>query len=43
MKKTFDDVEIHIYEDCGHAPFYDCPVETNKAILEFVQRVLSKA
>jgi len=43
MKKTFEDVEIHVLEECGHAPFYDRPTETNKAILGFVQRVTSKA
>jgi len=43
MKKTFEDVEILLLEECGHAPFYDRPMETNKAILDFVQKVTPKA
>jgi pimeloyl-ACP methyl ester carboxylesterase len=42
MKENFRNVEIHLLEQGGHAAFYDCSVETNKAILGFVRRVRSQ-
>lgn len=39
MEETFEDVEIRLFEECGHAPFYDRPADVDIAILEFVKRV----
>jgi pimeloyl-ACP methyl ester carboxylesterase len=39
VRKTFQGSEVHVFEDCGHSPFYEKPEDVNKAILRFVSRV----
>ena len=38
MHSNFKNVEFHILDDCGHAPFYEKPEELNKTTLDWVNR-----
>ena len=38
MHSNFKNVEFHIWDHCGHAPFYDKPEEFNKATLDWVNK-----
>jgi pimeloyl-ACP methyl ester carboxylesterase len=37
-KERIPDVEIHVFDPCGHMPPIECPEEFNKLVLEFLSR-----
>jgi pimeloyl-ACP methyl ester carboxylesterase len=39
FKETFTDVEVQIWPEVGHIPFFEEPEKTRNAILAFVNRV----
>jgi len=39
FKETFADVEVHVWPEVGHIPFFEEPEKTRDAILTFVKRV----
>jgi len=43
IRKEFEQSEVHVFDDCGHSPFYEKPEETREAIFAFVSRVARKA
>lgn len=42
IRKEFEQSEVHVFDDCGHSPFYEKPEETREAIFAFVSRVARK-
>ena len=38
MHSNFKNVEFHMWDHCGHAPFFDRPEEFNKTTLEWVKK-----
>jgi pimeloyl-ACP methyl ester carboxylesterase len=38
MHSNFKNVEFHMWDHCGHAPFFDRPEEFNKTTLEWVNK-----
>jgi len=39
MHDHFKNVEFHMWDHCGHAPFFDRPEEFNKTTLEWVNKI----
>lgn len=39
MHSNFTNVEFHMWDHCGHAPFYDRPEEFNRATLDWVDKI----
>jgi pimeloyl-ACP methyl ester carboxylesterase len=39
MHDNFKNVEFHLWDHCGHAPFFDKQEEFNKVTLEWVDRI----
>ena len=39
MHSNFKNVEFHMWDRCGHAPFFDRPEEFNKTTLEWVNKI----
>ena len=39
-EETFTDVEIQVWPEVGHIPFFEEPEKTRGAILAFVKRVI---
>jgi len=40
MHSNFKNVEFHMWDNCGHAPFFDRPEEFNKTTLGWVDRII---
>lgn len=39
MHSNFKNVEFHMWDHCGHAPFFDRPEKFNKTTLEWINRI----